>query len=396
MVMGKALLRIGFDGSRAFLKEKTGTENYSFQLLKHLALIDQKNEYLVYLAPGCQVQKSEWPQNYKFKTINYKRLWTQVGLSIQTFIDKLDILFVPAHTLPLIRKPRLKTLMTVHDLGAEYLPQMHKLKQRLYLNWITSFQLKTATKLIAVSDATKKDLIDKVGIYEKKIEIIYEGVDQNFFHKTKGDILSNILKSYDIEEGKYFLFVGTIQPRKNLVNLIKAFKGFLNLTSVSSSRKRGSGDMDPPFQGDDEVKLVLAGDKGWLSEDIFTLPTKLGIESYVIFLGRVPDKDLPSLYSGAKAFVYPSLYEGFGLPILEAMSCGCPVITSNRSSLPEVVGHAGILVDPNKIDQILEAFVRVAENKDLRHNLVKSGYSQVQKFSWDQAARETLKLFEKL
>ncbi len=426
---------IGFDGSRAFSKDKTGTENYSYQLLLNLSKIDQSNQYIVYLRPGTKIQN--FPNNFQFKTINFHRLWTQVGLAYQTFKDKLDILFVPAHTLPLIRKPGLKTIMTVHDLGAEYLPAMHQLKQTLYLDFITRFQLKTATKLIAVSKATKADLVKKLGIDSSKVEVIYEGVDREVFQPIKNDQLINILNKFDIEKGKYFLFVGTIQPRKNLVRLVEAFRNLIRgpvalyprpMSSLNAAgTRRGTPARATPHQFD--LRLVLVGQKGWLSDEIYQLPKKLGIEKNVKFLGRVSDKNLAALYSGAIALTYPSLFEGFGLPILEAMSCGCPVITSNLSSMPEVTADAALLVNPYKVSEIAKAMgklslnepvlsepvlsevevVEVAEpapfagpveglilNDTLRDNMIEKGYKQVEKFSWKKAARETLKVFERV
>src|SRR3990167_1162494 len=166
---------IGFDGSRAFNKHKTGTENYSFQLLQHLSKIDTENNYVIYIRPGFEIEKG-WPGNFKFKVLNFKLLWTQVGLALSTFTDKLDVLFVPSHTLPLIRKPGLKTVVTVHDLGAEYLPGLHQLKQVLYLKLMTHYQLKSAEKIIAVSKATKEDLVKKIGIRSGKIKVVYEGI----------------------------------------------------------------------------------------------------------------------------------------------------------------------------------------------------------------------------
>jgi glycosyltransferase involved in cell wall biosynthesis len=396
---------IGFDGSRAFVQGRTGTENYSYQLLLHLAKIDRVNNYFVYIRPNSSVilnasegsptnvgtqgisdklrdssplaqnDSYQWPKNFKFKVINYKRLWTQVGLSLQTFKDPLDILFVPAHTLPLLKKPSLKTVMTVHDLGAEYLPQMHQLKQRLYLNWMTHHQLKSATKLIAVSQATKKDLVKRARIDPKKVEVIYEGVNFEVFKKVKADILVNILSKFDINKGKYFLFVGTIQPRKNLERLIEAF----------SKLKEG------------DQRLVLVGGKGWLSEAIYQAPQKFGVEDKVKFLGRVSDEELAALYSGAKALTYPSLFEGFGLPILEAQACECPVITSKISSMPEVAGPpaggGAILVDPYNLEEIIKAMQQV---QDKRPALIKKGLENVRQFSWEKAALETLELFKSL
>lgn len=373
---------IGFDGSRAFLKERTGTENYSYQLLKHLAKIDIENHYLVYIRPGVYVDLKEWPSNFQFSILNFQFLWTQVGLSLQTFKDNLDLLFVPSHTLPLFRKPGLKTVTTVHDLGVEYLPKMHQLKQRLYLDFITRFQLKTATKLIAVSEATKNDLVNKIGIDSNRVVVIYEGVDRKFFKPVKDDRLRDVLRQYDLEPKRYFLFVGTIQPRKNIKRLIEAFK------KCESSLK---------------MKLVLVGSKGWLSDDIYKLPKKLGIEDRVRFLGRVEDKFLPSLYSGAIALVFPSLYEGFGLPILEAFACQCPVLTSNISSTSEVARNAAILVNPYRTEEITDAMIKVTNDLPagrqgdiLRNSLIEKGSRRVEKFGWERCARETLELFNKL
>ena len=349
---------IGFDGSRAFTKNRTGTENYSFQLLKALSKIDQTNTYLVYLRTQGETLRG-WPNNFKFKIINWPRLWTQGGLALQTFKDSLDVLFVPAHTLPIIRKPGLKTIITVHDLGAEYLPKMHQLKERLYLSYMQRYQLKTATGIIAVSKATKEDLVKRVGVKSDKVAVIYEGYNNKLFKPdTKVASLSS-----------YYLFVGTVQPRKNLDRLIRAF-----------SKTTGAN-------------LVIAGSKGWLSDEIYKLPKKLGIKKRVKFLGYVPDKDLPALYSGAIALVFPSLFEGFGLPILEAQACGCPVLTSKISSMPEVAGDGAVFVDPYSIDDIVKGMARL-QGTGYRVQLVKKGFENIKRFSWEKCARQTLRLLE--
>ncbi len=392
-------MKIGFDGSRAFFNNKTGTENYSFQLLKHLAKIDSKNQYIIYLRPlasqGPALQG--WPTNFHFTMIPYSRLWTQFGLAQQTFKDKIDVLFVPAHTLPLIRKPGLKTVVTVHDLGAEYLPQTHQLKQRVYLKLITDFQLKSAGYLIAVSRNTKDDLVKKVHINPNKITVIYEGYDKTAFKPLKTDELKDTLNYYDLERDRYFLFVGTIQPRKNLERLIKAFANFL---AGGASRGApyfyyGAGEQQDPLKPrTKKIQLILTGSKGWLSEEIYELPKKLGIENQVKFLGYVPDKNLPALYSGATALLFPSLFEGFGLPLLEAMACGTPVLTSNLSSMPEISGKAALLVDPYSEEQIAQGINRLFYDQKLKNQLKKLGIAQAQKYSWERCAEETLKLLE--
>lgn len=357
---------IGYDGSRAFNKNRTGTENYSYQLLTTLVSIDEVNQYIIYLcelrAQGETLQN--WPKDFQFKVISWPRLWTQGGLALRTFRDKLDVLFIPAHTLPIIRKPGLKTVVTVHDLGSEYLPSLHQLKQRAYLSFMQKYQLKTASKIIAVSNATKKDLIKRIGINPKKIKVVYEGFNRKLFRPVKDDTEVNSLIPY-------FLFVGTVQPRKNLERVIKAFAKIK------------------------DKKLVIAGSKGWMSDEIYELPKKLGIGDRVKFLGYVPDEKLPALYSNAEALVFPSLFEGFGLPILEAQACGCPVITSNVSSMPEVAGKGAIFVDPYNVDSIVNAMIRVQVTR-YREQLIKNGFENIRKFSWEKTARETLAVLESI
>lgn len=367
---------IGIDGSEAFTKNRTGVENYAYEIIKHLSLIDKKNRYIIYLDPRVNTVEGEWPKNFQFKKLNYKIAWTQIGLGLQTFKDHLDLLFIPSHTLPVIKRSSLKSIVTVHDLGAEYLPSLHQLKQRLYLSFMTNHQLKNATKIIAVSNATKKDIIKKVGIKSERINIVYEGFNTNLKRQTF-DTERYVLKHLDIEKKRFFLFVGTVQPRKNLINLIKAYNQF-------SKNK-----IYIP-------KLVIAGAKGWLSDEIYALPTKLGIEEKVKFLGRVDNRTLSALYSSALALTYPSLFEGFGLPILEAFNFKLPVITSNTSSMPEVAGDAAVLVNPNSVEDIARALENIEKNKKLRDILVEKGKLQVKKFSWRKAAQETLAIFEKV
>ncbi|MDP3973373.1 MAG: glycosyltransferase family 1 protein [Candidatus Daviesbacteria bacterium] len=369
-------MKVGFDGSRAFVEKRTGTENYSFQLLNALSKIDKKNQYIVYVRNTSTTPYLS--SNFLFKEIRWPMLWTQAGLALQTFRDKLDVLFVPAHTLPIIKKPGLKTVVTVHDLGSEYLPSMHQFKQRIYLSFMQRYQLNTATKIIAVSKATKDDLIRKIGINPKNVTVIYEGYNKDIFRhissKGRSSFGRNILRQYDLKPGSYFLFVGTVQPRKNLERVI-----------IASSYQLSA------------ISLVIVGREGWLSDEIYKLPKKMGIEKKVKFLGYVPEKDLPALYSGAIALVSPSLFEGFGLPILEAQACGCPVVTSNLSSMPEVAGPpaggGAILVNPYDVEDITRAMIRV-KGKAERERLIKRGFENIKRFSWEKCARETVKILE--
>lgn len=369
-------MTIGIDGSRAFIENRTGTENYSYQLIKNLSLIDSESMYLIYIKKSqiSNFKSQIWPKNFKFRVIDLPRLWTQIGLAFRTFIDPIDVLFIPSHTLPLVRRPGLKTVITVHDLGAEYLPALHQLKQVLYLSLMTHYQLKTASHIIAVSEATKADLKRSVGIKTDKVTVIYEGVDENVSKKISNVSLLDTLNNFKLQKNRYFLFVGTIQPRKNIGRIIEAFKAF---------------DLKNPG-----YKLVLVGNKGWKSESIYKLPKGLAIKDKVNFLGRLTDIELTGLYNGATALLYPSLFEGFGLPIIEAFKCGCPVITSNISSMPEIAGNAAILVNPYNIEEITSALDKIASDDVLRLSLIKKGNIRSSLFSWKKAAIDTLKVIK--
>ena len=395
-------MRIGIDASRAFLKERTGTEEYSYQLIKALAKIDRKNQYTLYVKKNFPREAGsrsarqfsirqptdnfQLPKNFRFQAISWPYLWTQVGLALECLKSPPDVLFIPAHTLPILRWPNLKTVVTIHDLGAEFLPQSHKLPHKLYLNKATEYASGYASQIIAVSESTKNDLINKLHCDPKKISVIYEGYDREKFNPStspRGAGLRSgqefksgeVKKKYGID-GDYILFVGTIQPRKNLVRLIEAF---------SVAKKQSSNST---------INLVIIGKPGWMCEEIYEAPQKFGIGDKVKFLNYVSQDDLPVFYQNARCFVLPSLYEGFGLPILEAMACGCPVLASNSSSLPEILGRAGILVDPLSVEEIAKNLKLVIDSPQLQKTLAEKGLAQVKKFSWEKCARETLEVLE--
>ena len=360
---------IGFDASRAQIAKRSGVENYTLNLLRELLKVDQNNFYRLYVQPQASSFFSSLESrasNFELRTISWPRLWTQAGLALECLLNPPDLLFVPAHTIPLIRRPGLKTVVTIHDVGfQEFLEQYQSRWWRLYGGRISNFAARTATHVIAVSQSTKRDLIEKLGVASEKITVVHEGVDHSRFApnpKTDDD---------------YLLFVGTVQPRKNLVRLIEAFS---ILNSQFST-----------------LNLVIAGKEGWLTEEIYAAPKKFGVEDKVKFLGYVPTDEIVSLMRGARALVFPSLYEGFGLPVLEALVCGCPVVTSNVSSLPEVAGEAGILVDPYDTEEIARGIKKVLElSEEERQDLIREGLKQAQKFSWEKAARETREVFERI
>lgn len=368
-------MTIGIDASRAFAPQPSGTENYSANLISAFAKIDRKNQYKLYVRPSNSLT-TRLPANFEIVKIGWRRLWTQAGLALECLLHPVDILFIPAHTLPVIRRPNLKTIVTIHDLGSQFLPGYHTFPQKLYLDFSTKYAVSHADCLIAVSQNTKKDLIDKFAAKPEKIFVVYEGVDENRF-KVKGERLKikKILEKYKIKK-PYILFVGTIQPRKNLVRLIEAF-------AMVDDRP-------------DTLNLVLAGRRGWLAEDIYAAPAKFKVAKKVKFLDYVPAEDLPLLYSEAEVFVLPSLMEGFGLPILESFACRVPVVCSKTSSLPEVAGEAAVYVDPENPGDIANGILKVLTNQGLRRQLIAKGYRQLNKFSWEVTAKQTLEIFEKV
>ncbi|MBC8249028.1 MAG: glycosyltransferase family 4 protein [Anaerolineales bacterium] len=375
---------IGIDASRSVAQERTGTENYSLNLIRHLLALQSEHRYRLYFnrAPSfdllatCNLrsfaQAQDRPATCNLRIMPFPRLWTHLRLSWEMARRPPDLLFVPAHVLPIVH-PR-RSVVTIHDLGYLYYPQAHRLLDRLYLDLSTRYNARAATRLIADSSATKQDLIERYGSEPDKITVVYPGYDEATFQTVRDEKAIRAVKAkYDIV-GDYILFVGTLQPRKNLTRLIEAFS---NIQYPISN-----------------IQLLIAGKKGWLYEKIFRQVEELGLEGRVVFTGYVAEGDLPALLSGARLFVFPSLYEGFGLPVLEAMACGTPVVCSNASSLPEVAGDAAVLVDPLDVEELAAAMERVLGDEKLRAGLIERGFEQAKKFSWEKCAHETLGVLE--
>ncbi len=292
----------------------------------------------------------------------FPRLWTHVRLSTEMFLHSPDALFVSAHVVPLVH-PR--TVVTVHDLGYLYFPQAHPLLARLYLDFSTRWNARVAAYVIADSQATQDDLVRHYGTSPAKITVAYPGRDENLRRVDDPSAIEAVKRRYNIT-GDYLLYIGTLQPRKNLVRLVQAFFN-CQLSIVNG-------------------QLVLAGSKGWMHDEVFAEVKRLGLESRVLFPGRVAEEDKAALLSGATASLFPSLYEGFGLPVVEAMQCSTPVICSNTSSLPEVAGDAALLVDPLDVDALAQAMVRLLDDAGVRRTLIERGYAQARKFSWMDCA----------
>jgi glycosyltransferase involved in cell wall biosynthesis len=299
-------------------------------------------------------------------------LWEQMILPIYSRKDRLDLLHYTDHALSLFQRSR-PTIITVHDIAYVRFSNLLNKSRQIYKKNILKSSIERADIIVADSLSTKRDILNYYGIKENKIKVVHLGVESRFRP------ISNVEK-YRIKNNlpsKMILNVGTLEPRKNVVTLIRAFK-----------RLREKGCMD--------YKLVIAGEKGWLYKQIFKEVERSDLMQEILFLGVVSDEDLPMLYNCAGIFVYPSLYEGFGLPPLEAMACGIPVITSNTSSLPEVIGDAGIMIDPTDVGSLCEAMYNVLSKKELWNHMSGMGLERSKLFSWEKAAKKILEIYDEV
>ncbi|PMP77218.1 MAG: glycosyltransferase family 1 protein, partial [Chloroflexus aggregans] len=279
------------------------------------------------------------------------------------------VLFVPAHVVPVVHPP---TVVTIHDVGYRVFPEAHTFRRRLELELTTRWSVWVARHVITDSYATKRDLVAWYGVDPNRITVVHLGLSPGFAPPTDPRSITEVQRRYGLLSCRYLLYIGTVQPRKNLRRVIEALAIVL----------AAGYDLD----------LVIAGKRGWLSEPIERCTVELGLTNRVHFTGYVADADLPALLAGAQAFVFPSLYEGFGMPVLEAMACGTPVITSTMSSLPEVAGDAALLVDPLDTNAIAQAIIRLCDDEDLRTDLRWRGLARVRRFTWEECARRTLEV----
>jgi glycosyltransferase involved in cell wall biosynthesis len=358
-------MKIGIDASRATVARRTGTENYARRLIAALIPAGGERQFTLYFRDAPPA--GAFP-GARQRVIPFPRLWTHLRLSYELIAQpRPDVLFVPAHVLPLAHP--LPSVVTVHDLGYRHFPGAHPTGQRLYLDWSTRFSARAATHVIADSDATRRDLGRFYGVPAEKVNVVYPGRDERL-----GRVDPALVRARYGLAPDYLLHVGTLQPRKNLSRLIEAAAGLRAQYP--------------------QLQLVLAGQPGWQSGPIVA-QARAGAE-FVRLLDYVPDEDLAGLYSGATAFVFPSLYEGFGFPILEAMACGTPVVCANTSSLPEVAGEAALLVGPQDTTALAGAIGRLLADATLRESLAAKGLEQVQRFSWQRAAMETLEVLDRV
>lgn len=362
------MVHIAVDASRTTRLRRTGTENYALQLIRQWIETVNQHRLTLYFRdmppPGLFAEKPSFEQ----RVIPFPRLWTHLRFAVELWRTRPDVTFVPAHTLPFVFPG--KAVVTVHDLGYLHFPDAHPPKERRYLDATTRFSARRATLILADSLATKIDLMSHYGVSEQKIRVVYPGVDENLAPIHDPTELARVRAKYGLP-GQYLFFLGTLQPRKNIARLVEAYAKW----RLSS--------------GNQEVVLVLGGQKGWLYQDAWTS----GVEG-VILPGYIADEDVAALYSGALALVFPSLYEGFGFPVIEAMRCNTPVLCSNTSSLPELGGEAAVLVNPLDTDEIAQGIGQLIGNSELRRQLVEKGRIQAQQFNWENAAKQAMHVLE--
>jgi glycosyltransferase involved in cell wall biosynthesis len=359
-------LRIAIDASRTTVTRITGTERYALELIRaliaHNEARSQPHELRLYFRDAPPPGLFPQSEHVTLCVIPLRRAWTHIRFAAALWRDRPDVTFVPAHTLPALFPGR--AVVTVHDLGFRYFPATHPRLGRLYLDISTHYSAGRAALVLADSQATADDLRDFYHTPPEKIRVVYPGVTA----PPPGD-LDAIRARYGLPE-RYFVFVGTLQPRKNITGLAAAYRRY---------RARVS----------DPAGLVLAGGRGWLFDDDWLR----GIEG-VQLTGYIDEADKGALYRGALALVFPSLYEGFGFPAIEAMHCGAPVIASNTSSLPELVGEAGRLVDPLDTEAIAAAMQEIDAHPELRAELQTAGKQQSARYTWEAAGEATLSALE--
>lgn len=360
---------IAIDASRATVAQRTGTEGYSLQIIRGLIEQGAGHRFRLYFRDEPEEGLVPATDNVEFVVLRQPRLWTHIALRRAVISSRPDVLFVPAHVIPWPGTRTVPSVVTAHDLGYLHYPDKHPLLARMYLDWSTRHSASTARRVIAVSQATAHDLHVLNGVPEGKIRVVHSGVDPTLAPVTDESQLAELRRRLGIP-GPYVLHVGSLQPRKNLVRLVEAFDRVKDTLPGLS--------------------LVLAGRPGWQYQPLYERIHALGLESRVLLPGYVADDDLAALYSGAEVYAFPSLYEGFGFPALEAMACGTPLVCAGTSSLPELVGNAAVTFPPTDVSSMADALRRALTDEALRARLVERGFERIKLFTWEHAARSTL------
>lgn len=352
-----------------------GNESYATNLIEALAEIDHHNQYTIYVTKQEAVDRfrNRWP-NFSVRSTLPHTPFIRIPLTLSAELRRnpVDVLHVQFTSPPFSPCP---VVVSIHDLSFEHLPQTFKWRSRKQLRITVRRSAREAAHVIALSEFVRRDLIQTYQLSPEKVSAIPLAAPAHFSPVRSAEELQRVRQTYGIT-GEYILTVGAIQPRKNLGRLVAAYARLRKFRP-------------------DIPKLVLAGKCAWLYDETLSTIKELGLRDSVILTGYVPEADLPALYSGAICFVYPSYFEGFGLPPLEAMKCGAPVIVGNQTSLPEVVGDAAVLVDPFDIEALAAGLDKVISDSDLRAELRVKGLARAERFNWQETARQTLAVYER-
>jgi len=374
-------LRIAID-AHAVGAKLGGNESYAVNLIEALAQIDSVNDYTIYITTDEARERFQgrWANFQVRATLPHTPL-IRIPLTLSAELRKhpVDVLHVQFTAPPFCPCP---VVVSIHDLSFEHLPQTFNRRSRTQLRLTVRHSAKRAARIISLSEHTRRDIIETYGIAAERIHAIPLAAPSHFAPVADKKELQRVRHNYGIH-GDYILSVGSIQPRKNLARLVRAYARVR-----ASLRGNNSADTLP--------KLVLVGKCAWLYDETLRALDETGVRDAVVLTGYVPQADLPALYSGALCFVYPSYFEGFGLPPLEAMKCGAAVIVGNKTSLPEVVGDAALTVDPFDVDAIADAIKQLIYDPSLREKLSVKGQTRATAFDWRETARKTLKVYEEV
>ncbi|HEX8974635.1 MAG TPA: glycosyltransferase family 1 protein [Patescibacteria group bacterium] len=356
-----------------------GTRVYMLSMLRNFGVLDSQDAFYVYhkneFNPLLEPPKFS---NYSIKKKPFPFMWTQTRFAFELLRNKPDVLWMPVQNIPLLRNSRMKTVVTIHDLAFKIFPQYFPTRDLAKLNRLTDNAVSRADRIIAISESTKHDLLRFYpNLEEKKIFVVHHGFDRDLFEKDiSADFSQMILEKYGIEKNKYLLYIGAIQPRKDLVTLVEAFEKI---------KEKNPG-----------LKLVIAGAPAWNYEDTLKKITSSIYSGDVVVTGKTVFEEQPVLYRQAAAFVLPSLYEGFGIPVLEAMASSVPVICARNSSLVEVGAEAVRFFETSNAEDLTEKLNEVLGSKELREEMIRRGKERIKEFSWEKCAQETLEVIKGL
>lgn len=372
---------IGIDYTPAY-EQGGGIGRYVRELVTALSKLDYDTAYRLFVSGYKDDRHITFPPHFLIEptVITPKwlaRIWhrARIPLPVECFTGSVDLFHATDFVLPPVL-PRVKTLLTVHDLSFVRVPESASPSLKHYLDRVVPRSIASASHVLADSQATKDDIVALYGVNTEKISVLLSGVDQCFSLLQSDSVLMTTRNKYHLGTFPYIFSVGTVQPRKNYGRLIQA---------LARLRDR-----------DIDIHLVVAGGKGWLDSPIYGTISEMRMQDYVHFIGYADDADLPALYQAATCLAFPSLYEGFGLPILEAMSSGIPVLSSNISSLPEVAGDAAILIDPYNVDEMTSGLYQLITDETLRTQLITKGRSRAQEFTWAKSASQLLGIYQNL